>query len=136
MPNNKTNKRRNRSNNTNSNLAGLRFLNEPAGKPPRHPGAAKGPITPRNRRGRARNIQTYPEVHIREPTVANKYMRFRSAATLKNKPYINYNFKKELMFGRLDPKTWLEIQRMTIPEYRKWTLSLTPSEQEELKAYL
>lgn len=140
MPNNTRRKRSENSNknntNNNTNIAGLRLLNEPKGKPPRHPGAPKGPITPRNRRGRPRNIQTYPEVHIREPTVANKYIRFRSAANLRRKPYINYNFKKEMIFGRLDPKTWDEIQHMTVPQYEIWKKSLTPSEQEELKAFL
>lgn len=138
-----TNKNKNKNentntntNNNNSNIKGLAFFEEPKGKPPRHPGAPKGAITPRNRRGRPRNIQTYPEVVMREPTVANRYIRFRSAANLRRKPYINYNFKREMVFGRVNPKTWEEIQRMTVPQYEIWKKSLTSSEQEELKAFL
>jgi hypothetical protein len=137
-PSNKNNTRRknNNSNNNNSNIRGLAFFEEPVGKPPRHPGAPKGPITPRNRKGRPKNIQTYPEVHLKEPTVADKIIRFRSAANLRRKPYINTNFKKGLTFGRLVPKTWEELQRMPLSEYRKWLHSLTRSEQEELLAFL
>ncbi len=126
----------NSNSNNNSNIRGLAFFEEPVGKPARHPGPPKGNLTPRNRRGHRRNIQKYPEIKYREPTVANKYIRFRNAATLKRKPIINYNFKKEMVFGRLYPKTWDEIQRMTVREYELWKQSLTKSEQEELKAFL
>jgi hypothetical protein len=101
------------SNTTNSNMnttANNKKTRKNSGKPPRHPKGPRGPITPLNRRGRPRNIQNYPEVVIRPPTVANKYVRFPSAKHLKEKNHVPLNMKRNLVFGTESPKTWEEIQ--------------------------
>lgn len=128
MPTNSDSNNRTRRNNNNSNIVGLRFFNEPEGKPPKHPKAPKGKYS--------RHQQKYPNIQYKPITVANKLMRFRNAKTLKNKYVPTNNFKKNLVFGIEKPKTWAEIQRMTIPEYRNWTKTLSPTEKAEMMPYL
>lgn len=120
MPNNG-----NRPNNTRKNTTTL-------GRPPLHPGKPRGNLTPRNRKGRPKNTQNYPKVHIRKGILREKVIRFPSAAFLAKKKIYSQNEKVAQQFGN---KTYEDIMAMEEPEFNAWAASMPKNELLRLARY-
>jgi hypothetical protein len=63
-------------------------------------------------------------------------MRFRTVEQLQERPKVNVNTLGKLFFGKVEPKSVLEIRKMNAPTFKKWSQTLTYDEQEELSKYL